>query len=78
MARSEGPTKRTKHIDVKHYYLQQQVSTNVFRLQQISATDQKADFLTKPLNKFSSNVLANYLISPVARRGSCSTHEHLV
>jgi hypothetical protein len=48
MGRSEGPTKRTKRIDVKHRYLQQQVATNVFRLQQISTTDQKADFLFRP------------------------------
>jgi hypothetical protein len=49
MARCEGPTKRTKHIDVKHHYLQQQVASNAFHLQQISTTDQMADFLTNPL-----------------------------
>jgi hypothetical protein len=50
MARCEGPTKRTKHIDVKHHYLQQ-VASNAFRLQQISTADQLADFLTKPLKR---------------------------
>jgi hypothetical protein len=51
MDRCEGPTKRTKHIDVKHHYLQQQVATNAFRLQQISTADKLADFLTKPLKR---------------------------
>jgi hypothetical protein len=51
MAWCEGPTKRTKHIDVKHHYLQQQVASNAFRLQQLSTTDQMADFLTKPLKR---------------------------
>jgi hypothetical protein len=41
MARCEGPTKRTNHIDVKHHYLQQQVASHAFRLQQISTADQK-------------------------------------
>jgi hypothetical protein len=50
MARLEGPTKRTKHIDIKHHYLQQ-VASNAFRLQQISTADQMADFLTKPLKR---------------------------
>jgi hypothetical protein len=49
MARREGPTKRTKHIDVKHHYLKQQVASYAFHLQQISTADQMADFLIKPL-----------------------------
>jgi hypothetical protein len=49
MARCEGPTKRTKHIDVQHHYLQEQVASNAFRLQQVSTADQMADFITKPL-----------------------------
>jgi hypothetical protein len=40
MVRCEGPTKRTKHNDVNHHYLQQQVTSNAFRLQQISTADQ--------------------------------------
>jgi hypothetical protein len=51
MARCEGLTKRTKHIDVKHHYLQQQVASHAFRLQQIATTNQMADFLTKPLKR---------------------------
>jgi hypothetical protein len=51
MARFEGPTKLIKHIDVNHHSLQQQVASNAFRLQQISTTDQMAEFLTKPLQR---------------------------
>jgi hypothetical protein len=51
MARFEGPTKLTKYIDVKHHSIQQQVASNAFRLQQISTTDQMAEFLTKPLKR---------------------------
>jgi hypothetical protein len=49
MALATGPTKRTKHIDVKHYYIQQQFSNQNLELVQIPSADQKADLFTKPL-----------------------------
>jgi hypothetical protein len=51
MAHANGPTKRTKHIDVKHHYIQQQVQASVLTLQQVPSAAQRADFLTKPLKR---------------------------
>jgi hypothetical protein len=51
IAHANGVTKLSKHLEVKHKYLQQQVSAGHVRLTQISNADQKADFLTKPLNR---------------------------
>jgi hypothetical protein len=35
MANAEGPTKRTKHIDVQHHYVQQQVAAGVIKLRHV-------------------------------------------
>jgi hypothetical protein len=51
IAHANGVTKLSKHLDIKHKYLQQQVKAGHFRLTQISIADQKADFLTKPLKR---------------------------
>jgi hypothetical protein len=45
-AHANGVTKLSKHLDIKHKYLQQQVKAGHVRLTQISTADQKADFLT--------------------------------
>jgi hypothetical protein len=50
-AHANGVTKLSKHLDIKHKYLQQQVKAGHVRLTQISTADQKADFLTKPLKR---------------------------
>jgi hypothetical protein len=52
MALANGPAKRTKHIDVKHHYIQQQSSNQNLKLVQIPSADQKADIFTKPLARF--------------------------
>jgi hypothetical protein len=43
--------KTEQDIDIKHYYLQQQVKADLFRFTQISTADQKPDFLTEPLKR---------------------------
>ena len=51
IAHSYGPTKRTKHLDVRHHYLQQQINKKVLSMKQVPTTEQKADFLTKGVTK---------------------------
>jgi hypothetical protein len=51
IAHANGVTKLSKHLDIKHKYLQQQVKAGHLRLTQISTADQKAGFLTNPLKR---------------------------
>jgi hypothetical protein len=51
MAYASGPTKRTKHLDVRHHYIQQCVARRVLRLQQCTTDEQLADVFTKPLGR---------------------------
>lgn len=46
---ARGPTKRTKHLDVKLHYMQDLVTNGVLRLEQVGTAEQRADFLTKLL-----------------------------
>jgi hypothetical protein len=49
MASASGLTKRTKHIDVKYHYIQQQIKSNILTLVQVPSSEQKADIFTKAL-----------------------------
>jgi hypothetical protein len=51
MAHAHGPTKRTKHLDVRHHYLQQCVARKALRMRQCTTGAQLADCLTKPLGR---------------------------
>jgi hypothetical protein len=51
IAHANVVTKLSKHLDIKHKYLQQQVKAGHVRLTQISTAGQKAHFLTKPLKR---------------------------
>jgi Reverse transcriptase (RNA-dependent DNA polymerase) len=51
MAHANGPTKRTKHIDVKHHFIQQQIAAGALTIRQVPSAMQRADFLTKPLKR---------------------------
>ena len=47
MAQAGRPTKRTKHIDIRHFALQQWVENDLINFQRISTSDNSADALTK-------------------------------
>ena len=40
---------RTKHIDVRHFWVRELVKTGIIRMQHIDTDKNIADFLTKPL-----------------------------
>lgn len=48
---STAPTKKRKHIDIKHHYLQEHVTNKRLLLKNIPGTHMKADALTKVLPK---------------------------
>ena len=47
MAKAQQPTKRTKHIEVKHFVIQQWVEQDLLDFKQISTHDNSADAMTK-------------------------------
>ena len=51
ISHTNGPSKRTKHLDVRHHYIQQQVHTKVIRMTQVPTSEQWADFLTKAVGR---------------------------
>ena len=51
IAHSYGPSKRTKHLDVRHHYIQQQINEGVISMTLVPTTEQEADFLTKPVGR---------------------------
>ena len=51
IAHCYGPSKRTKHLDVRHHYIQQQINNGVITMTLVPTTEQQADFLTKPVGK---------------------------
>ena len=71
MADGSGPTKRTKHIDVKHHYIQEKVNTRKVRLQQIPTAQQLADTFTKPLKRvlFTNNAKQLNIRAPTIEGG---------
>ena len=51
LANANGPTKRTKHLDVRYHYIQQQVQRKVFAIDHVNTENQLADPFTKTLGK---------------------------
>jgi len=51
MANAQQPTKRTRHMDIKHFALLDWVEQDLLQLQQISTHDNAADAMTKPLTR---------------------------
>ena len=47
IANSYGPSKRTKHMAVRHHYIQHQIDKKLIRISLVPTTKQLADFLTK-------------------------------
>jgi hypothetical protein len=63
MGESEVGTKRTKHIDIRHHFIKDEVEKGTFKVKWISTTDQLADLLTKCLGKFRFTALLKRVLS---------------
>ena len=51
MANAQQPTRRTRHIEIKHFALLDWVEQDLLKLQSISTNDNAADAMTKMLSK---------------------------
>jgi hypothetical protein len=58
MSNANAPTKRSKHIDIQHHFINEQVQNGQIRPVKVSTMDQKADTFPKALKrvKFDANV----------------------
>ena len=50
--------RRTKHVDVKYFFVREKVIDRSIEISQISTKHQVADVMTKPLDKISINLHA--------------------
>ena len=51
MANAQKPTKRTKHMDTRHFALQDWVDRDLIILRRINTSDNYSDAMTKPLSR---------------------------
>lgn len=66
IANDDGGQKRTKHIDVRYKWLNEQSDNKVIKINHISGDRQAADILTKPLHKTKFQANRNLLLSFVS------------
>ena len=52
---------RSKHIDIRHHFIREQVAANHISLQYMPTEDMLADVMTKPLNRDQHNILIKRL-----------------
>ena len=51
MANAQRPTKRTRHMDIRYFTIQQWVAEDLLCLKRIDTADNFADSMTKPLGR---------------------------
>ena len=49
IARQDGPTERTRHLDIRYHFVQQHIQLQDIYVEHIGTADQLADILTKGL-----------------------------
>ena len=54
MANNRHPSKRTRHIDIKHHLIRDAVGEGQVRVTYVKTEDQNVDVLTKPLDRTKS------------------------
>ena len=47
MAQAQQPTKKTRHIDIKHFVLQDWCEQDLITIKRINTTDNSSDIMTK-------------------------------
>ena len=65
MANQQQPTKYTRHIDIKHYAIQDWVEKDLLFLRRISSSANYADALTKPLGRTLHHRHMDYIMGRV-------------
>ena len=81
MANAKQPTRRTKHMDVKHFALQNWVEEDLLLLEQIGTTNNSADSFTKALPRTlfykHCDVIMGRIPPPYYKGDLYSTYEEL-
>ena len=62
MANAGKPTKRTKHIDTRHFALQSWVEQDLVQLERVPTNDNSSDALTKNTPRVLFNRHSDYLL----------------
>ena len=65
MANAQRPTKRTKHMDLKHFGLQDWIQRDLLILHRINTSDNYADVMTKPLARTLFHRHINYIMGKI-------------
>ena len=65
MANQQQPTKRTRHMDIKHFVIQQWVEQDLIRLKRINTTDNYSDVLTKATGRTIFYRHMNYILGKI-------------
>ena len=68
MATNRSSSRRTRHVDVKHYIVRDTVESGIVRIHYVKSGEQHADVLTKELEVNSFETHATFLLN--ARAGS--------
>jgi hypothetical protein len=67
MANASQPTKRTRHMDIRHFAIQEWVENDLIQLKRVDTTVNLSDTLTKPLQRilFYRHLDALMAIAPI-------------
>ena len=65
MANAQQPTKRTRHMDIKTFAIQDWVERDLLRLQRICTTDNYADVMTKATGRILFHRHMNYIMGMI-------------
>jgi len=63
IAQNDVDHQRTKHIDIRHHFIRENVKNGLIQLQWINTNDQLADILTKALQKNVLNRLVERIMT---------------
>jgi transposase InsO family protein len=68
----EGVTNRTKHIDIRHHWIREQLVNNTINVEYVASAENKADIMTKALGAERHHQLLHKLgLAPHRAMGGC-------
>ena len=65
LANTNATTRRSKHIDVRHHYIQEQRELNKIKIFDVDGTKNPVDIFTKPLAAESFNRYQDVLVTAI-------------